>query len=35
MFETLVANVLNRYLGKYVDGVNRDQLRVAVWQGAF
>lgn len=33
MFESLVANVLNRYLGKYVEGLNQDQLRVAVWRG--
>ena len=28
-----MANVLNRYLGGYVDGVNPQQLRVGVWQG--
>ena len=28
-----VANLLNRYLGNYVEGLNRDSLRVAVWSG--
>lgn len=34
MFETLVVNILNRYLGAYVVGLNSEQLRVAVWQGS-
>ena len=29
-----VANLLNRYLGKYVEGLNKDSLRVAVWSGS-
>lgn len=33
MFETLVANILNRYLGAYVEGLNKEQLSVAVWAG--
>ena len=33
MFESLVQNLLNRYLGAYVVGLNRDQLSVGVWQG--
>ena len=28
-----VANLLNRYLGKYIEGLNKDSLRVAVWGG--
>jgi hypothetical protein len=33
MFESLVLGILNRYLGAYVEGINADQLRLAVWQG--
>jgi hypothetical protein len=33
MFEGLVVTILNRYLGAYVTGLNRDTLRLGVWQG--
>ena len=33
MLEGPVANLLNRYLGSYIDGLNKERLRVAVWGG--
>lgn len=33
MLESLVVGIINRYLGDYVEGLNGDQLRVAVWNG--
>lgn len=33
MLESLVAWVLNNYLGKYVENLNTDQLSIALLQG--
>eukprot|EP00741_Cyanophora_paradoxa_P004884 tig00000849_g4739.t1 len=33
MFEKIVADLLDRYLGKYVKGFNREQLNIGVWKG--
>lgn len=33
MLEGIVADVLVRVLGSYVDGLNRESIRVGVWQG--
>jgi hypothetical protein len=33
MFEGLVSTVLNSYLGLYVNDLDADQLRLAVWSG--
>eukprot|EP01137_Pigoraptor_chileana_P012954 Opistho-2@65866 len=33
MFESLVTEVLKRFLGDYVDGLNKAQLSIAVWNG--
>lgn len=33
MFEQLVADFLTKYLGSFVEGVDRRNLQVAVWQG--
>eukprot|EP00003_Mantamonas_plastica_P024282 TRINITY_DN4495_c0_g1_i4.p1 TRINITY_DN4495_c0_g1~~TRINITY_DN4495_c0_g1_i4.p1 ORF type:complete len:417 (-),score=93.87 TRINITY_DN4495_c0_g1_i4:109-1275(-) len=33
MFEQTVANILNQYLGQYVQDLNTDSLNIAVWSG--
>ncbi|KAJ1978459.1 Vacuolar protein sorting-associated protein 13 [Dimargaris xerosporica] len=33
MFETIVANLLNKFLGDYVANLETDQLKIGVWQG--
>ncbi|KAL1920744.1 uncharacterized protein VTP21DRAFT_11379 [Calcarisporiella thermophila] len=33
MLESLVANVLNRFLGAYVTNLNVNQLNIAIWTG--
>lgn len=33
MFETLVANVLNKVLGDYVDNLETKQLNIGIWSG--
>jgi vacuolar protein sorting-associated protein 13A/C len=33
MFEAQVAYYLNRYLGKYLYGLDAESLRVSVWKG--
>jgi hypothetical protein len=33
MLESFVSTILNRYLGQYVNNLDPDQLRLAVWQG--
>lgn len=34
MLESFVSTILNRYLGQYVNNLDPDQLRLAVWSGA-
>lgn len=33
MLEDQVANLLQRYLGNYVIGLNKEALKISVWQG--
>ena len=33
MFEGVVLSILERVLGEYVEGLDRDKLKVAVWSG--
>jgi len=33
MFESWVADLLSRYLGKYIKNINTEQLRISVWAG--
>ncbi|GIL65098.1 hypothetical protein Vafri_18864, partial [Volvox africanus] len=33
MFEAQVAYYLNKYLGKYLQGLDADSLRISVWRG--
>lgn len=35
MLEDQVANLLQRYLGDYVRGLNKEALKISVWQGSF
>lgn len=32
MFEAQVAYYLNRYLGKYLDGLETESLKISVWK---
>lgn len=34
MFESLLASVLNRVLGDYVDNLEQSQLNVGIWKGS-
>ena len=33
MLERYVASILTGYIGKYVDNLDRDSLRISVWSG--
>jgi vacuolar protein sorting-associated protein 13A/C len=33
MLEDQVANLLQKYLGNYVRGLNKEALKISVWQG--
>ena len=33
MFESLVANVLNKFLGDFVDNLEQKQLNIGIWSG--
>lgn len=33
VFESLVADLLNKYLGEYVDNLDRSQLKIGIWGG--
>lgn len=33
MLESLVASLLNRFLGSYVSNLNYDQLNIGIWNG--
>lgn len=35
MFESVVAGVLEKYLGNYVDGLDGKQLKISVLGGSF
>lgn len=33
VFENIVANVLNRFLGDFVDNLDPSQLNISIWGG--
>jgi large-conductance mechanosensitive channel len=33
VFESIVADLLNRFLGDYVENLNRSQLKIGIWGG--
>lgn len=35
VFESLVADLLNKYLGDYVENLDRSQLKIGIWGGEF
>lgn len=35
VFESIVADLLNKYLGEYVENLDRSQLQIGIWGGEF
>lgn len=35
VFESIVADILNRYLGEYVENLDKGQLKIGIWGGKF
>lgn len=35
VFESLIADLLNKYLGDYVENLDRSQLKIGIWGGKF
>ena len=33
MFEKIVSDVLSKFLGKYIEGLNKESLKIAIWSG--
>lgn len=33
VFESIVVDVLNRFIGEYVENLNRSQLKLGIWGG--
>lgn len=33
MLESLATDILNNYLGKYIENVSQDKLRIQMWKG--
>lgn len=33
MFETVVADLLAKYLGNYIRGLNTENLKIGIWSG--
>lgn len=33
VFESIVADILNRYLGEYVENLDKGQLKIGIWGG--
>lgn len=33
MFEDVVSYFLSKYLGQYVENINREAIRVSLWKG--
>ena len=33
MFESLVANLVNRFLGSYLENFDTNQLNIGIWSG--
>lgn len=34
VFESLVTDLLNKYLGEYVENLDSSQLKVGIWGGS-
>jgi len=35
VFEAVVADVLNKVLGDYIENLDRNQLKIGIWGGEF
>lgn len=35
VFESLVADLLNKYLGDYVENLDKSQLNIGIWGGSY
>lgn len=35
VFESIVKELLNRYLGEYVENLDANQLNVGIWSGTY
>lgn len=35
VFESIVADLLNKYLGKYVENLDASQLKIGIWGGNY
>ena len=33
VFQSVVVELVNRFLGDYIEGLNKDQLSVSIWGG--
>lgn len=33
VFESIVADVLNRFVGEYVENLDKKQLKIGIWGG--
>lgn len=33
VFESIVVELLNRYLGNYVENLDKNQLKIGIWGG--
>jgi len=33
MFESIVSEILTKYLGKFVKGLDKENLKIAIWGG--
>lgn len=33
VFETIVVDLLNRFLGDYVENLDKNQLKIGIWGG--
>jgi len=33
VFQSIVVELVNRFLGDYIEGLNKDQLSVSIWGG--
>lgn len=35
VFESIVADLLNRFVGEYVENLDKTQLKIGIWGGKF
>lgn len=35
VFESLVSDLLNRFIGDYVENLDKSQLKIGIWGGEF